>query len=310
MIAQYVGRRLIQAAFVLWLAATLAFGAMWLTPGDTARALLAASGATPDQVAERYAQLGLDDTFLTQYARYLLELLQGNLGQSWLHGRSVSRMVLEQLPPTATLAIAATVVGVVLGLTLGVLAALRRGTWLDTAATAVTVVGLSTPTYWSGILAILLFSLKLAWLPSIGGGDLRHLILPALVLGFALSGSIARLVRARVAEVVEEPFVLAARARGLPPLRLLLVHVLRPALAPAITVVALQFGFLLGGAVVTESVFARRGLGKLAVEAILWQDMPVVRGIVVLGALAYVLSNLIADLAQAWLDPRLRESQA
>ena len=145
------------------------------------------------------------------------------------------------------------------------------------------------------------------WLPSAGEGDLRHLVLPALVLGFALSGSIARMVRARVVEVMEEPFVLAARARGLPPWRVILVHVLRSALAPALVVVSLQFGFLLGGAVLTESVFTRRGLGKLAVEAVVWRDLPVVRGAVVLGALIYVLVNLVADLAQAWLDPRLRE---
>jgi len=307
MIARYAGRRLPGAAFVLWLAATLAFVAMQLTPGDPAQALLAASGATPEQVAERRAQLGLDDPVPAQYARYLLDLARGDLGQSWLHGRLVSQMILEQLPPTATLSLAAVAVGVAVGLGLGILAAVRRGTWLDTVATTVAVLGLSTPTYWSGLLAILLFSLQLGWLPATGEGDLRHLVLPALVLGFALSGSIARLVRARVVEVMEEQFVLAARARGLPSWRVLFVHVLRAALAPALTVTALQFGFLLGGAVVTESVFARRGLGKLAVEAIIWRDLPVVRGVVVFGALAYVLVNLAADLAQAWLDPRLRE---
>jgi len=301
---------LVQAAFVLWLAATLAFGAMQLSPGDPARALLAASGATDAEIAERRVQLGLDDPLLAQYARYLSDLARGDLGTSWLHSRSVGRMIVEQLLPTLELAIAAMGVGVLLGLTLGVLAALRRSTWLDTVATAVAVLGLSMPTYWSGILAILLFSLRLDWLPSAGEGDVRHLVLPALVLGFALSGSVARLVRARVVEVMAEPFVLAARARGLPSWRVLFVHVLRAALAPALTVVALQFGFLLGGTVVTESVFARRGLGKLAVEAIRWRDLPVVRGVVVFGALAYLLVNLAADLAQAWLDPRLRSVDA
>ena len=307
MVARYVGRRLVQAAFVLWLAATLAFVAMQLTPGDPAQALLAASGATAEEIAERRAQLGLDDPLLTQYARYLLALARGDLGQSWLHGRSVGRMILEQLPPTVELSLAAMVVGVTMGLGLGILAAVRRGTWLDAVATTVAVLGLSTPTYWSGLLAILLFSLQLRWLPATGEGDLRHLVLPALVLGFALSGSIARLVRARVVEVMGGQFVLAARARGLPPWRVLFVHVLRSALAPALTVIALQFGFLLSGAVVTESVFARRGLGKLVVEAILWRDLPVVRGVVVFGALVYILVNLAADLIHAWLDPRLRE---
>jgi peptide/nickel transport system permease protein len=307
MAAKYVGRRLAQAVLVLWLATTLAFAAMQLAPGDPAQALLAASGATPAEVAARRAQLGLDDPLPMQYARFLADLVRGNLGESWLHGRPVGKMILEQLPPTVELAAAASIVAIVVGLALGVLAAIRRGSWLDTAATAISVVGLSTPTYWSGLLAILLFSLHLHWLPATGEGDLRHLVLPALVLGFALSGSMARLVRARVAEVLAEPFVLAARARGLPTWRVLSAHVLRAALAPALTVVALQFGFLLGGAVVTESVFARAGLGKLAVQAILWRDLPVVRGVVVFAALAYVLVNLVADLAQVWLEPRLRE---
>ena len=308
--ARYVGRRLVQAVFVLWLAATLAFGALELTPGDPAQALLTASGASSEEVAERRAQLGLDAPFPVRYARYLSDLLQGNLGQSWLHSRSVSRMILEQLPATLELALAATLIGGTLGLGLGVLGAVRRSAWLDTAVTTVAVLGLSTPTFWSGILMILLFSLELGWLPATGEGSLRHLVLPATVLGFSLSGSIARLVRARVVEVMQEPFVLAARARGLSSSRVLFVHVLRSALAPALTVLALQFGFLLGGAVVTESVFARRGLGKLAVEAIVWRDLPVVRGVVVFGALAYVVVNFASDLAQAWLDPRLREELA
>ena len=308
--ARYAGRRIVQAAFVLWLAATLAFGAMQLTPGDPAQALLAASGATAEEIAERRAQLGLDAPVPVRYVRYLADLLRGDLGQSWLHGRSVGRMIAEQLPATVELALAATVVGVGVGLALGILGAVRRSTWLDTIVTAVAVLGLSTPTFWSGILAILLFSLQLGWLPATGEGGLRHLVLPASVLGFALSGSVARLVRARIVEVMEAPFVLAARARGLSSWRVLCVHVLRSALAPALTVIALQFGFLLGGAVVTESVFARQGLGKLAVEAIIWRDLPVVRGVIVFGALGYVLVNLASDLAQAWLDPRLREGLA
>jgi len=304
---KYMGQRLVQVSFVLWLAATLAFVALQLTPGDPAQALLAASGATPEEIAERRAQLGLDAPIPVQYARYLLGLAQGNLGQSWLHGRPVGRMILEQLAPTVELAAAAMAVGTALGLLLGMLAALRRSTWLDTIATAVAVLGLSTPTYWSGILAIYLFSLHLGWLPATGEGGMRHLLLPALVLGFALSGSIARMVRARLVEVMEEPFVLAARARGLSSCRVFLVHVLHLALPPTFTVIALQFGFLLSGAVITESVFSRRGLGKLAVEAITWRDLPVIRGVVIFGALVYVLVNLAADVAQIWLDPRLQD---
>jgi len=307
MVARYVTRRVLGAVFVLWLAATLAFAALNLTRGDPAQALLAASGATAGEIAARRAQLGLDDPLPTQYVRYLSELVRGDLGESWLHGRPVGRMIAEQLPSTVALALAATAVGVILGFLLGLPAAVRRGTWIDTVATSISVVGLATPTYWSGLLGILVFSLYLRWLPSTGEGDIRHLILPAAVLGFALSGSIARVVRAQVAEVLKAPFVVGVRARGLTPRRILFVHVLRNALGPALAVTALQFGFLLSGAVVTESVFARRGLGRLTVQAIVWQDLPVVRGVMVVAALAFVLTSLAADIARGWLDPRLRE---
>jgi len=297
----------LQVLFVLWLAATLAFVALQWVPGDPAQVLLAASGASPEQVAELRQQLGLNDPPLQQYLNYLADLLRGDLGRSWLHGRPVAQMIMEQFPSTAELAIAATAVGVVLGVIMGTLAAIRRTTWLDKAITAIAVLGLSTPIYWSGLLAILLFSLTLHWLPATGEGSPRHLLMPALLLGFTLSGAVARVVRVRVGEALSQPHVTAARARGLPPLWVLIVHVLRVALGPAVAVSALQFGFLLGGAVITESVFARRGLGRLLLNAIVSRDMPVVRGVVLVGALSYVLINLLSDGFQAWLDPRLRD---
>ncbi|MBO9370853.1 MAG: ABC transporter permease [Chloroflexi bacterium] len=302
-------RRLLEAVLVLWLAATLAFVAMQLTPGDPAETLLAASGASSEEIARRRAQLGLDDPLSVQYLRYLADLARGDLGTSWLQGRSVGRMILERLSRTVELALAAGLVGIVLGVGLGLLAALYRDTWVDTLAMAVAAVGFSTPVFWSGLLLILLFSLYLRWLPSSGWGDARHLVLPALTLGFSLSGSIARLVRAQVVEILRMPFILAAQARGVPLWRLLLIHILRPAAGPVVALIALQFGFLLGGAVVTESVFAREGLGRLTVQAILWRDLPVVRGIALVGALAYLLTSLLADLCHAWLDPRLRSSE-
>lgn len=310
MIARYLLRKSLGALLVLWLAVTLAFVALQLTPGDPAQALLGASGATEQEIQARRAQLGLEDPVSVQYARYLADLVRGNLGESWLHGRPVGQMIGEQLGPTVGLALAASLVASGLGLVLGLAAAVRRGTWVDTLATGVAVVGLATPTYWSGLLAILVFSLMLGWLPSTGEGDLRHLVLPAAVLGFAMAGSIARVIRAQVTEVLRAAYVLGAHAKGLTPRRVLWVHVLRNALGPALAVAALQFGFLLSGAVVTESVFARRGLGTLAVQAIIWQDLPVVRGVMVVGALAFVLTSLAADLARGWIDPRLREEMA
>jgi ABC-type dipeptide/oligopeptide/nickel transport system permease component len=302
-------RRLLEAVLVLWLAATLAFVAMQLTPGDPAETLLAASGASSEEIARRRAELGLDDPLPVQYVRYLADLARGDLGTSWLQGRSVGRMILERLSATVELALASGLVGIVLGVGLGLLAALYRDTWLDTLAMAVAAVGFSTPVFWSGLLLILLFSLYLHWLPSSGWGDVRHLVLPALTLGFSLSGSIARLVRTQVVEIVRMPFILAAQARGIPLWRIILIHVLRPVAGPVITLIGLQFGFLLGGAVVTESVFTREGLGRLTVQAILWQDLPVVRGVALVGALAYLLTSLLADLFHAWLDPRLRQSE-
>jgi peptide/nickel transport system permease protein len=307
MAARYLVRRVVGTVFVLWLAATLAFAALKLTPGDPAQALLAASGATPVEIAARRAQLGLDDPLPVQYGRYVAELVRLDLGESWLHGRPVGQMIAEQLPSTLALALAATAIAVILGLLLGLPAALRRGMWVDTLTTSLSVVGLSTPTYWSGLLAILLFSLYLRWFPSAGQGSLAHLVLPAAVLGFALSGPIARVVRAQVAQVLSENYVVAARAKGLTSGRVLFVHVLRNAMGPALAVTALQFGFMLSGAVVTESVFARRGLGKLVVQAIVWRDLPVVRGVMLVAALAFVLTSLAADMARGWLDPRLRE---
>jgi ABC-type dipeptide/oligopeptide/nickel transport system permease component len=216
-------------------------------------------------------------------------------------------MIVEQLPSTVVLTLAAMLVGTLVGLSLGTVGALWRGTWVDTAATAVSILGLSTPTYWSGLLAILVFSLALRWAPASGAGDLRHLVLPAVVLGFAVSGSIARMLRARMSEVISQQHVTYARGLGLPTRRIVIYHVLRPAIAPTISVIALQFGFLLGGAVITETVFARRGLGRLALDAVLWRDLPVVRGIVVASAITYVVVNLVADLIHAWLDPRVRQ---
>lgn len=307
--AGYIGRRLLEAVLVLWLSATLAFWAMQLTPGDPAQTLLAASGASPAEIAARRAQLGLDDPLLVQYARYLADLVRGDLQTSWLQGRSVGRIILERLSITVELAVAGGILGGLMGIGLGLLAALYRGTWVETAAMAVAAVSLATPVFWSGLLLILIFSLYLRWLPSSGWGDFRHLILPAITIGFSLCGSIARLVRAQVIEVLRMPFILATQARGIPLRRILLVHVLRPAAGPVIALIGLQFGLLLGGAVVTESVFAREGLGRLAVQAILWRDLPVVRGIALVSAMAYLLTSLMADLCHAWLDPRLRQSE-
>ena len=325
----YILRRLLTALPVLWAAATITFFAIHLAPGDPATAQLAQSGASAAAIAERRAALGLDDSLDVQYVRYLSGLLKGDLGRSWSNNQQVTQIIVGALFPTLTLALAATGFALTIGLTLGTIAALARHppaslvrlqpseleekadrhhyAWLDTLCMSLALSGLSTPVALSGLLAILLFSLGLGWFPATGQGSLRHLLLPALVLGWANAGSLARLTRDRLLDVLDQPYIVAARARGVNTLRLIRRHAARVALPDILTMLALQMGFLLGGTVVTESVFARRGLGRVAVDAVIAQDLPLAQGIVLLAALTYTLSNLAADLFQMWLDPRLRE---
>lgn len=307
----YVLRRLLSLAPVLWAAATLTFFATHFAPGDPATAQLAQSGASAAAIAERRAALGLDDPLEVQYIRYLKGLLGGNLGRSWHSNRPVNRIIGETLPSTLALALAATGAALLIGVALGAASALARhqahSAWLDSACMTLALGGLSTPVAFSGLVAILVFSLGLGWLPATGQGSLRHLLLPAGVLGWASSGSLARLTRDRLLDVLDQPYIMAARARGIPDRRILSPHAARVALPDVLTMLALQVSFLLGGTVITESVFARRGLGRVAVEAVLAQDLPVVQGVVLWAALVFTLCNLAADLAQLWLDPRLRE---
>lgn len=299
----HVARRLLGAVLVLWGVATLVFVVMHLLPGDPALLMLSEAGASAEAVAELRAELHLDDPLPLQYGRYLLDLLQGNLGHSLFTGRRVTTTIAEQLPSTIELAVAAMAVALALGTALGVLAAVRSGTWLDTLATAISIAGVSVPIFWSGLLLIWLLSLKLGLLPATGPDQL---LMPAVVLGFASAGAIARLVRGSLLEVLSQHYVNTARAKGLRERTILLRHALKAAFIPVITLIGLQFGFLLGGTVVTETVFSRPGLGRLMVNAILWKDLPLVQGIALLVAIFYTLLNLAVDLLYAYLDPRIR----
>jgi ABC-type dipeptide/oligopeptide/nickel transport system permease component len=303
---RYVGQRLIGAIPVLWGVATLVFVVMRLLPGDPAALMLSEGGGSADAIAELRAELGLDQPLAVQYGSYLLNLVQGNLGTSLFSHRPVATIIAEQLPSTIELALTAMMVAIVLGTVLGLVAAVKRGTWLDTLTTALSVTGVSMPIFWSSLLLIWLLSLKLDWLPATGQGGLAHLIMPTLVLGFASSGAIARLVRTSLLEVLTRDFITTARAKGLREGTLLIRHALQNAFIPVITVIGLQFSFLLGGTVVTETIFSRQGIGRLMVNAILWKDFPVVQGVILLAALVYTLVNLSVDVAYAYLDPRVR----
>ena len=304
---KFLFRRLASIILVLWAAATLSFLAIHLLPGDPATQILVRAGASQQAIAVRRAQIGWDRPLTEQYARFMWRVARLDLGESWITGRRVTQMLSEAALPTLELALAAMLVAILVGAGLGTLSASFRGTWVDSTGMILALLGVSTPVAWSGLLVLMVFSAVLSWLPSSGGGDALQLTWPAIVLGLASAGAIARLTRAGLLDVLTEPYIIVARSKGLPGWLVLARHVWPMALPPVLAVIALQFGFLLGGAAVTEAVFARQGLGRLVVEAVLSQDLPVVQGIVLLSATAYSLVNLAADTLHWLLDPRVRE---
>ena len=303
---KYVIRRVLISIPILLGLTVIVFSMMHLIPGDPAEVILAQSGARPEAVARLRAQLGLDLPLHEQYLRYLGGLVRGNMGDSLFTYRPVREIIAQNLPSTLELATSAMLLAIILGLLLGILAAVYQNSWIDNLAITLAVVGVSMPSFWLALLLIFLFSLYLGWLPSGGGGTPRHLILPMLVLGFNSAAVIARLVRSSMLEVLRQEYITTARAKGLSEQLVFLKHALKNALIPVVTVMGLQFGFLLGGTVITETVFARQGLGRVAVDAIIYKDLPVVQGIVLFMAVVYMLVNLIVDLCYSFLDPRIR----
>ncbi|MGD8997608.1 MAG: ABC transporter permease [Anaerolineae bacterium] len=299
-------RRLFSTILVLWGVVTLTFFAIRLLPGDPATLLISQGGGSAEDIAKLREQLGLNDPVPVQYLRFLARLVQGDLGMSLVSHRPVADAIREQLPHTLALATTATLVSVIAGMSLGILAATHQRTWIDQLCIVISVVGVSVPILLSGLLLILLFSLVLGWLPATGQGTWRHLVMPSLVLSLASLGTIARLVRTQMLEVLPESYITVARAKGVQERAILWRHALRNALIPVITIIGLQFGALLGGTVVTESLFSRRGLGRLVVDAIFWKDYPLVQGVVILGAAIYVGVNFLVDMSYGLLDPRVR----
>lgn len=299
-------RRLFSTVLVLWGVVTLTFFAIRLLPGDPATVLMSQGGGSAEDIARLREELGLDDPLPVQYVDFLLRLVQGDLGNSLVSHRPVTDAIAEQLPHTLALATSATLLSVVMGISLGVLAATHQGSWVDQICITLSVLGVSIPILLSGLLFILLFSLILGWFPATGQGSWRHLVMPSLVLSLASIGTIVRLVRTEMLEVLPQDYITVARAKGLAGRVVLWRHALRNALIPTVTLIGLQFGALLGGTVVTESLFSRRGLGRLVVDAISWKDYPLVQGVVILGAAIYVGVNFLVDLSYGLLDPRIR----
>lgn len=288
------------------------FSLVHLIPGDPVAVMLG-PGASQEEIQKLRQQLHLTDPLLVQYAAWLGQTLTGNLGDSIIQQRPVTTAIFERLEPTLVLAVAATLVGVLIGVPFGVAAASFAGSWVDRAIMIFAVAGISIPYFWLALLGIIIFSVELRWLPATGYvspftdglAALRYLIMPVLALGISQAAFVARLSRTTMLQVLQENYIRTARAKGLRGTRVLLTHALRNVLIPVVTVVGLSFGILLGGAIVTETIFGIPGIGRLILQAILQRDYPIIQGALLLIAMFNVLVNLIVDLAYVLIDPRI-----
>ncbi|MDE0358638.1 MAG: ABC transporter permease [Gammaproteobacteria bacterium] len=311
MFANYLAGRIAQLGIVLLLVSVAVFSIMHALPGDPVQLMLsgAESGSvTPERQEQLREEMGLNDPLYVQYGRFLRGAVTADLGTSVRLRAPVLDLILDRLGSTLALSLGGILFAVIIGVTTGVMAALKQGSWIDGFSRVLAYAGVSLPLFWLGLLLILVFAFWLPWFPPAGSEGLRSLVLPSLSLGLLSAGVIARLTRASLLEVLVEDYVRAAWAKGLPKRIVYLRHALRNAFLPVLTILGLQFGAMLAGAVVTETVFSRPGLGRLVVSAILWKDYPLVQGIVLFMATAYVLVNLLVDLLAAWLDPRIRDA--
>lgn len=303
----YLIRRLFTSILVLFGISVLVFSVIHLVPGDVTMAILGRQKVSQERVAELREQLGLNDPLYVQYARYLNNALQGDLGISIRNNVPVSKAIGDQLPGTFQLAFSAMVVALIIGAIFGIIAALRHGSFTDTLVMTLSVGGLSIPTFWMGLLLILFFSVRLKLFPSISNGSgFNDLFLPALTLGLPEAAVVARMVRASLLDVLNKEYIVTARAKGLSERMVVFKHALRNALIPVVTFVGLQMAYLLGGAAIVETMFARQGIGRLAVQAIYNRDYPTVQGVVLVVAAIYVLINTLTDITYVFLNPKIR----
>ena len=303
---QYAIRRIVACIPVIFGLITVVFFLMRLLPGDPVSVMMTEFAAAAEDQERIREQLGLNEPLPVQYGRYLLTLARGDLGESVFSHRAVSEQIMSQLPATLELALASTAIGVVGGLFLGVFAAAWRDSFFDRASMFVSLFFISMPSFWVGLIFIYVFALGLGWFPVAGTGGWEHLVLPAVVLGIRPIAVIGRVVRTSLLETLSNDYVVTARAKGLEERQILFGHALRNALIPTITLIGLQFGYALGGAVIIETVFGRQGIGALAVGAVQKHDYPLVQGTVLFVGLVFVLANLIVDLLYGVVDPRIR----
>ncbi|HET8678719.1 MAG TPA: ABC transporter permease [bacterium] len=302
---QVVLRRVLRTIPVLLAISALIFISIRLIPGDPAL-LLAGDRATGEAIEQIRRDLGLNRPVIAQYAIFLKRALAGDLGISIRTGQPVTAELMHRYPLTLLLAAAAMLFSVAVGLPLGILAAVHRGGWIDKTSVIVALLGVSAPTFLVGIVLQLYLAVSLGWLPVTGSATWQHLLLPAVSLGVFPIANITRLLRASLVETLGEDYVRTARAKGLPEILVIFNHALKPALIPAVTIIGLQFGSMLGASVFAEAVFAWPGLGRYLVQAIGYRDYPVVQGAVLVFALTYVAANAAVDMLYGWLDPRIR----
>ncbi len=302
---RYIFLRLLFALPALWLIVTMVFLLAHIVPGDPVQQMLG-EGARLDDLREMRHTLGLDVPVAVQYGRYMTGVLHGNLGESFRFQQPVASLVLSHFPATLELAFVALLVCAAIGIPAGILAASRRGEPADHAIGMLTLLGLSVPNFALGPVLILIFSVLIGWLPVSGRGEISHLVLPAITLGAALAAILTRMVRTAVVEQLSSDYVRTARAIGLSEPAVLFRHAFRNALTPILTILGLQFGTLLAGAIVTETIFSWPGVGRLAVQAIESRDYPLLQGCILLIAVSYVIVNLATDLLHAVVDPRVR----
>lgn len=301
----YVLRRLIQAALILLGISIISFALIHLLPADPAR-MVAGRTASAQQVENVRRQLGLDQPIYVQYVHYLINLLHGDLGRSYLQRSEVTSLILPRLPATALLMIGAIFFELILGLSLGLVAALRRNTAVDQAIMALTFVFVSMPAFLLGLLLLYFFAVYLGWFPIGGYGEFKHLILPSLSLGLLGAGWYAQQMRSTVIDVLRQDYVRTARAKGLSRLRVIGLHVVPNALLPIIAMIGLDIGFFMGGAVLIESVYGWPGIGQLTWQAIQQLDIPIIMGVMLIVAFAVAMGSLLADLIAPFVDPRIK----
>ena len=311
--AKFISQRLVESVPVLLLASLLVFAILHLVPGDPIDAMIgAASFGVGDRAAQERLvaslreQLGLNDPLPLQYVHWLWNATHLDLGDSFIRHQPVMKVIGDRLPSTIELAGSALVLSVLLGIALGIVAAIKRNSPIDRLVMFVSLGGVSIPSFVLAMVLILVFSVTLGFVPATGSGSLDRLILPMLVLGYEGIGLIARLTRASLLDVLGREYVRTAHAKGLPPRTVLLGHAMRNALIPVVTIVGLQLGRLLAGSVIVETVFARQGIGQLAIDSIIAKDYPVVQGVILLTATSYVIANLLVDISYGFINPRIR----